>query len=210
MRLGKTVRIGLFISMFLVVSLGGAIVVCAQEKSNDPCSDIRFIPLSNEAPTITVTDVRKLPQCVHQKFIRLVGIYRITFENSDFYDPTGEGGRTWITFDPYYSAVKRCSDRQAMRLLDREDGGTFGFVALGIFHGPELPTNVDPKLPPDLRERLEQTPRRYGHLGGWPNQFQVICVEKAVLLSNSGSVLEAQKPDARKRILEWYAKHNTP
>lgn len=185
-------------------------MACAQEKPNDPCSDIRFMPLSSEAPTITASDVGNLPQCVHKKFIRLVGVYRITFENSDFYDPTSEAGRTWITFDPYYSAVKRCSDREAMRLLDRKDGGTFGFVALGIFHGPEFPKNVDPKLPPDLRERLERTPIRYGHMNGWPNQFQVICVEKAVLLSGNGSVLEAQKPDARKRILEWYAKHHSP
>jgi hypothetical protein len=92
-----------------------------QEKS-DPCSKLRFMPLLNEAPTISATDVRNLPQCFHGKFIRLVGIYRVAFENSDLYDPTGEGGATWISFDPFYSAVKRCSAPQALKLLDREKG----------------------------------------------------------------------------------------
>jgi hypothetical protein len=42
----------------------------------------------NEAPTVDVTDVRKFPQCFSGEFIRLVGVYRIAFENSDLYDPT--------------------------------------------------------------------------------------------------------------------------
>jgi len=181
-----------------------------QEKTKDLCSELRFMPLLNEAPTITATDARTLPQCVSGKFIRLVGIYRVAFENSDLYDPTGEGGRTWITFDPFYSAVKRCSDREALHLLDRKNGGTFGFVAMGIFRGPKLPKNVDPKLPAPLRERLERTPLGYGHMNGWPNEFQVICVEKVVLFSGDGSLFEYQKPDVRKRILEWYAKDHSP
>ena len=168
------------------------------------------MPLMNEAPTVTATDIRNLPQCVHGKFIRLVGIYRVSFENSDFYDPTGEGGRAWITFDPFYSAVNRCSDQQALHLLERKNGGTFGFVAMGIFHGPEPPKNVDPGLPEPIRKALERTTLGYGHLNGWPNEFQVICVEKIVLFSGNGSLFEFQKPDVRKRILSWYAKDHSP
>jgi hypothetical protein len=190
--------------------LGAGTVAAQQQKPKDPCDQLRFMPLLNEAPTITATDVRNLPQCIAGKFIRLVGIYRISFENSDFYDPTGDGGRTWITFDPFYSAVKRCSDREALHLLDRKHGGTFGFVAMGIFHGPELPKNVDPRLPKALRESLERTPLGYGHMNGWPNEFQIVCVEKVVLFSGDGSLLEYQKPDVRKRILEWYAKDHSP
>ncbi|MFL6228536.1 MAG: hypothetical protein ACJ741_07125 [Pyrinomonadaceae bacterium] len=184
-----------------------------QEKPKDPCSDLRFMPLSDEAPTVTATDVRNLPQCVAGKFIRLVGIYRISFENSDLYDPTGDGGGAWVTFDPFYSAVKRCSDHKALRLLDRKHGGTFGFVAMGILRGPEPPKDVDPNLPAWFRERLEQTPRTplgYGHMNAWPNEFQVICLEEVVFFSGDGSLFEHQKPDVRKRILEWYAKDHSP
>jgi hypothetical protein len=162
-----------------------------QQKAKNPCDELRFMPLLNEAPTITATDVRTLPQCFNGKFIRLVGIYRGAFENSELYDPTGEEGRTWITFDPFYSAVKRCSAPGTLHALDRKDGGTFGFVAMGIFHGPELSRN------------------RYGHENGWPNEFQLICVEKVVVFSGDGSLLEYQKPDVRKRILEWYAKYHS-
>jgi hypothetical protein len=202
----------LVISILFGISFFSAGAAYGQrEKPKDPCDELRFMPLLNEAPTITATDVRNLPQCVSGKFIRLVGIYRIAFENSDLYDPTGdEGGRTWITFDPFYSAVKRCSDRKALHLLDRKNGGTFGFVAMGIFHGPELPKNVDPKLPAPLRERLERTPLGYGHMNGWPNEFQVICVEEVISFSGDGSLFEYQKPDVKKRILEWYAKDHSP
>lgn len=194
--------------VFVVAVLANG--VSAQTKPKDPCDELRYMPLLNEAPTITATDVRKLPQCFNGKFIRLVGIYRVSFENSDLYDPTGEEGRTWITFDPFYSAAKRCNSPGTWHTLDRKGGGTFGFVAMGIFHGPELPKNVDPKLPAPLRERLERTPLGYGHMNGWPNEFQVICLEQVVVFSGDGSLLEYQKPDVRKRILEWYAKDHSP
>ena len=200
----------------ILISLASCICFCCltlygqQKEAKDACSDTRFMALLNEAPTITATDVRTLPQCVHDKFIRLVGIYRVSFENSDFYDPTGEGGRTWITFDSFYSAVKRCSDPQALRLLEHKNGGTFGFVAMGIFHGPEPSKNVDPRLPEAIRKSLERTSIGYGHLNSWPNEFEVICVEKIVLFSGNGSLFEFQKPDVRKRILSWYAKDHSP
>lgn len=77
-------------SVLLGTSLFSAGAVYGQqEKTKDPCSELRFMPLLNEAPTLTATDVRTLPQCVSGKFIRLVGIYRVAFENSDLYDPTG-------------------------------------------------------------------------------------------------------------------------
>jgi len=204
-------RLGALISVLIgCVLFSASAAYGQQEKPKDPCAEVRFMPLLNEAPTITATDVRNLPQCVSGKFIRLVGIYRIAFENSDLYDPTGEEGRTWITFDPFYSAVKRCSDPEALRLLNRKNGGTFGVVTMGIFHGPEPYKNVDPKLPSALRERLERTPRGYGHMNGWSNEFQVICVEKVVFFSGDGSFIEFQKPDVRKRILEWYGKDHSP
>lgn len=202
----KLIRSFIVFAIVIISSLP----VCAQQtiqNQQDPCSELRFMALLNEAPTISVTDVRNLPQCFNGKFIQLVGIYRVAFENSDLYDPIGNEGSTWVSFDPFYSAVKRCSSPQALKLLDREKGGTFGFVAMGVFHGPEPYQNVDPKLPAPIRERLERSLRRYGHMGGWDNEFQVICLENLVDFSDSGALLEYQKPNVRKRILEWYAKN---
>ena len=163
-----------------------SLAACAQQtKQKDPCSELRFLALLNDAPTISVTDVRNLPQCFDGKFIRLVGVYRVAFENSDLYDPTGNGGSTWVSFDPFYSAVKRCSSPQALKLLDREKGGTFGFVAMGILHRGG----------------------GFGHMNGWDNEFQVICLESLVDFSDSGVLLEFQKPNVHKRILDWYAKN---
>ena len=102
----------------------------------------------------TLSDIYKLPQCFDGKFIRLAGIYRIAFENSDLYDPTGNSS-SWVSFDPFYPALKRCSTHETLKLLERENGGTFGIVALGII----------------------KTSGRFGHMGGWRSEFQMICLE---------------------------------
>jgi hypothetical protein len=180
--MGKPILIGL-----IIITIN-SLIVCAQDakhEKQDPCLELRFMPLGNEAPTITATDVRNLPRCLNGKFIRLVGIYRVAFENSDLYDPTGNGGSTWISFDQFYSAVKRCSSPAALKLLDREKGGTFGFVAMGAFHSGG----------------------GFGHMNGWDNELQVICLESLINFSESGSLLEYQRPEVRKRISEWYGKN---
>lgn len=174
--------------VFVALSLAalGPFAVCsqtAQQNKKDPCHELRFMPLLHEAPTVSETDVHNLPQCFNGKFIRLVGIYRIAFENSDLYDPTGEG-RSWVSFDPFHSAVKRCSAPAALKLFDRKEEGTFGFVAMGVF----------------------KSGGRYGHLNGWESEFQVICLEELKDFSESGSLFQFQTPKVQKRILDWYAK----
>ncbi len=73
-----------------------------------------------------------------------------------------------------------------MHLLDRKNGGTFGFIALGILRRGGA----------------------YGYMNGWANELQVICVETIVDFSGSGAVFDYQKPNVRKRILDWYAKQH--
>jgi len=176
--------------ILLLTTFGVGAALCTgaiaqTNKSVDPCADWRFVSIN--APTITATVLRYLPQCFNGKFIEMVGVYRTFFENSDLYDPTGgDDQRTWVSFDQYDAAVKRCSSSPAMHTLDRKGGGTFGFVALGIL-------------------------RRgggFGHMNGWANELQVICVETVVKLSDSGAVFDYQKPKARKRILDWYSKQH--
>jgi hypothetical protein len=175
----------------VLIVFGSTSVRAQTTKQQDPCSERQFLPLDNAAPTVTATDIRNLPQCFNGKFIRVVGIYRRIFENSDFYDPTGGGESTWVSFDADDLTVKRCSPSSAIHRLLREDRGTFGFIATGIL-------------------------RRgggFGHLLSWQNELQVTCIETVVALSKSGNLLYAQEPNARKRILDWYAKqisHTTP
>ena len=40
-----------------------------KQKKQDPCSELRFMALMNEAPTISATDIRNLPHCFNGKFI---------------------------------------------------------------------------------------------------------------------------------------------
>lgn len=153
------------------------------QTQEDPCKNLRFLALSGEAPSVSMTDVSNFPQCFNGKFIRLSGIYRIAFENSDLYDPT-ENGSAWISFSPFYSAIKRCSPPEVLKLLNRENGGTFGLTALGVL----------------------KTGGGFGHEGGWSNEFQVICVEEVKDFSKSGVLFEVQPPKVQKQIISWYAK----
>jgi hypothetical protein len=155
----------------------------SQQKQKDPCKELRFLALGGEAPTVSATDVKNLPHCFDGKFIRLFGVYRAAFENSDLYDPTGNG-RTWLSYSPFYSAVKKCSSPQALKLLDRESGGTFGLIAMGVF----------------------KSGGGFGHMNGWESEFQLICVEEVKDFSKSGVLFQYQEPKVQKQILDWYAK----
>jgi hypothetical protein len=49
-----------------------------------------------------------------------------------------------------------------------------------------------------------KTSGRYGHMSGWDREFQVICVEKTVLLSKSWAVFDKQSPAVQDKIVDWY------
>ncbi len=157
-----------------------------QQSQKNPCDELRFLALAGEVPTISATDAHDFPQCVDGKFIRLFGVYRTAFENSDLYDPTGNGA-TWISYSPFYSAVKRCSSPQALKLMERKGGGTFGFVAMGVF----------------------KSGGGFGHDNAWESEFQLICVEEVKDLAKTGVLFQSQTPKVQKQILDWYAKQKT-
>ena len=155
-----------------------------QGRLSDPCADWRYVGGGEDPPTISVTEVRNLPMCFGGEFVRIVGVYRIAFETCDLYDPTTGDRVAWVSLDRFYAAAKRCSSPGTLRRLDREEGGTFGLVALGTL----------------------QRGGGFGHMNSWPNEFQVICFETVADLSRSGSVIGSQEPKDRKRILEWYGR----
>jgi len=80
--------------------------------------------------------------------------------------------------------VKRCGSPTNLQILDRKPGGTFELIALGMM----------------------KTQGRFGHMNGWDNEFQVICLEKVELLSEKGYVFSAQSEKVRQKILNWYNK----
>lgn len=48
--------------LFLATVLNAELIYAQQANAKDPCNELRFLALMNEAPTIDATDVRKLPQ----------------------------------------------------------------------------------------------------------------------------------------------------
>ena len=52
-------------------------------------------------------------------------------------------------------------------------------VLEGVFYGPEVFKNVDPKLPPAIRQRLKKSPRRYGHMDTFQSMIDVTRVIEA-------------------------------
>ena len=150
----------------------------------DPCKDSRFLPLGNDAPTLSVTEAQEFPECVEGQLIRLYGVYRVAFENSDYYDPTGKSS-AWLS-SPYYSITKKCGSQEALHVLKSKNGGTFGLVALGIL----------------------KTGGSFGHMGGWDAEFQIICVEDAKKFYKDGVVFDYLPPEIQHQILSWYEKQH--
>lgn len=169
-------RISLLLVLPFVVT-GSAIA----QRVKKPCEEAQIQLAGGNAPDLTLADINKNSDCYNNGFIRVIGIYRVAFENSDLYDPSGGISSAWLAFDPFYAAVKRCSDRN-LKVLNRKNGGTFGFVALGII----------------------KTKGRYGHMNGWSYEFNPICIEKVELLSDKGYVFESQPAETKSKILEWY------
>jgi hypothetical protein len=171
------------IAIYFSLVCASSLAVSGQD-AKDPCGSVKVQLTSSDAPDVTLVEVKKDQLCFDGGFIRAIGIYRVAFENSDLYDPIDQTARAWINLDPFYPAVKRCGSPANLQTLNRKDGGTFGFIALGII----------------------KTQGRFGHMNGWISEFQVICLEKVELLSRSGSVFSAKSGKEQKKILNWYNK----
>jgi hypothetical protein len=149
------------------------------------CNDARFMASSGEAPTLSIKDVLQNPECVEGKVVRLYGIYSVGFEGSVYHDPTNTDS-AWLVISPYYSIAKKCSTREAWNIWKSPDGGTFGLVSLGIL----------------------RTGGGFGHMNGWDNEFQVMCIEEMKEFSTKTLLFEYQTPDVQKQILSWYKKQH--
>ena len=172
---------------FLKLALGAVVTLTLPllinaQRASDRCESISVQLTDPDGADFTLADINKNPGCFENALVRLRAIYRVGFENSDLYDPVDITARAWLDLDKFYPAIKRCGDASALSTITRKNGGTFGTVALGIL----------------------KTSSHYGHMGGWNREFQVICIEKAVLLSKSWAVFGSQPSNTQSKIVDWY------
>jgi hypothetical protein len=167
-----------FVILLFLATLVGSV---AAQREQDPCEPVRSQLSGGNAPDLTLAEIRQNAACYDNAFIRVIGIYRASFENSDLYYPDDGKASAWINFDPFYSAIKHCSAAN-LKTLNRKDDGTFGFIALGVI----------------------KTKGSYGHMNGWDFEFQPICLERVELLSKSGAVFPSQTKETQKKILTWH------
>jgi hypothetical protein len=107
--------------------------------------------------------------------VRVSAIYAMGAEQAVLYDPACQQGK-----DLTYVELGRQA-RGATKKLDRIVAKSRrAWVQLeGLFYGPELYTDVDPKLPPVIRERLQKSPRHYGHMDSTDTMISVTRVIEA-------------------------------
>lgn len=108
----------------------------------------------------------------HGKLIRVRAIYRVGAEQAWLYDPACRNGEglTHVSFRENVKGPYKKLDQ----LVAKDKGRRAWVVLEGLFYGPEpYGDKVDPKLPAPIRERLEEAPRRYGHMGSMDSMIEV-------------------------------------
>ena len=117
------------------------------------------------------TLVDNWPKYNHQK-VRLRAIYEAGGEQSWLYDPACKGGEA-LTDVSFQDRAKG-----AMKSLDQivAEHRRAWVVLEGVFRGPEPFDKIDPKLPASIREGLEKSHKRYGHMNSFDTTIKVTRV----------------------------------
>jgi hypothetical protein len=111
----------------------------------------------------------------NRRQVRVRAIYRVGAEQTWLYDPVCRkgAGLTDVIFRQHTKGATKKLDQ----LVAKDKRAWVVFV--GVFYGPELYQNVDPKLPAAIRERLQKSPRRYGHMDSFESMIDVTRVVEA-------------------------------
>ena len=126
--------------------------------------------------------------------VRVRAVYAVGAEQAVLYDPACQEGKdlTYVEFRPHAKGATKKLDRIVAK-------SRRAWVQLeGVFYGPELYTDVDPKLPPAIRERLEKSPRHYGHMDSMDTMISVTRVIEASEVAPDVPV-EKTNPSLRRR-----------
>ena|SRR6266404_2390695 len=110
----------------------------------------------------------------HGHKVRVRAIYEVG-AGTWLYDPTCRNGEA-LTYVSLQTQAKGATKRlEHIAAKDRR----VWVVLEGIFYGPEPFNNIDPKLPAKLREGLENSHKRYGHLDSFDTMITVTRVVDA-------------------------------
>jgi len=129
--------------------------------------------------------------------VRVRAIYAVGAEQTVLYDPACRDGKdlTYVEFRPHTKGATKTLDQLAAK-------SRRAWVILeGVFYGPELYTNVDPKLPPAIRERLEKSPRHYGHMDSMDTMISVTRVVEASEVATDVPAMKQSKSDAAETLV---------
>ena len=107
--------------------------------------------------------------------VRVRAIFRVGGETQALYDPACGDAHTWVDLrDDLKGPYKKLD-----RIISKDRRAWVVFE--GVFYGPEPFENneINPRLPPKIREWLEKSHRRYGHQGAFDTMFDVTRVLEA-------------------------------
>jgi hypothetical protein len=111
----------------------------------------------------------------HEQTVRVRAVFAVGPEMGWLYDPACKNGQGLTDVEIRKDA--KGATKKLDQLLVKEKRAWV--VLEGVFYGPDVYRNVDPKLPPAIRERLEKSPRRYGHMDAFESMIDVTRVIEA-------------------------------
>jgi hypothetical protein len=114
----------------------------------------------------------------HGQKVRVRAIYEVG-AGTWLYDPTCRNGEA-LTDVSIQTQAKGATKR--LEQIAAKDKRVW-VILEGIFYGPEPFKNIDPKLPAKLREGLEKSHKRYGHLDSFDTMITVTRVVDATEVS---------------------------
>jgi hypothetical protein len=129
-------------------------------------------PKSSNARVLSLCDVVDNWKNYHEQTIRVRAVFAVGPEMGWLYDPACKNGQG-LTDVEIRKDVKGASKKLDHLLLKEKRARV---VLEGVFYGPDAYANADPKLPPAIRERLEKSPRRYGHMDAFQSMIDVTRV----------------------------------
>jgi hypothetical protein len=140
---------------------------------------IEELPVRRTPQVLNLCDLVENWKNYHSRKVRVRAIYRLG-AGAWLYDPTCRNGEalTDVSFQEHpKGATKRleqiaAKDRRVWVILE------------GTFYGPEPFNNIDPKLPAKLREALEKSHKRYGHMDSFETMISVTRVVEAAEVSD--------------------------
>jgi hypothetical protein len=104
--------------------------------------------------------------------VRIRAIYKDTGAQAWLYDPACSNGEGLA--DVNFQRQTKSTMKKLDQIIAKD--GQAWVVLEGVFYGPEPFDYIDPKLPAQIREALEKSHKRYGHLGAYDIKINVLKI----------------------------------